>query len=463
MYLQIVLPNIRIVSCTGVTPLEEMMCAACIPFVKIYTAAGGQFKCSGNLINIKQDITSFHKRLPNHPEDVPFVFVSRKRKDQMGHNETKLFKVRPNVIRRLLEGLKRNQVPPYANIEIDYAYINSLEEGIPTGINHIEVIEPIDDDPKDNASNDQSTNEMEVSSSSANRNAPNDQSTNEMEVSLSSANHNAPNNNESANVLNVSLSSLNGSESANVMNASLSSLNGSASDNIMNVSFSSHPSDLDTWDARSQEGCVHAEDEKMFELNNDSANDVVGFDGVANGVEGVANGVEGVADVHAFGDGVELIDEEDPLYNCYMPLPIDDETDKNKILGALGYGTNTNPIPAPALGAPVNEFSTPFLMAAAFPTLFANAGSGDPTCKQRRRAVSIKMAVRHLLYYPDKNDDGTYYYRFASHPCFAFWCHNMLRRHSGLKQTKFVCGADPTVGYMSVDDMEKALGDGSKT
>eukprot|EP01083_Nonionella_stella_P057239 150336_1 len=266
MYLQIVLPNIRIVSCTGVTPLEEMMCAACIPFVKIYTAAGGQFKCSGNLINIKQDITSFHKRLPNHPEDVPFVFVSRKRKDQMGHNETKLFKVRPNVIRRLLEGLKRNQVPPYANIEIDYAYINSLEEGIPTGINHIEVIEPIDDDPKDNASNDQSTNEMEVSSSSANRNAPNDQSTNEMEVSLSSANrnapndqstnemevslssanHNAPNNNESANVLNVSLSSLNGSESANVMNASLSSLNGSASDNIMNVSFSSHPSDLDT-------------------------------------------------------------------------------------------------------------------------------------------------------------------------------------------------------------------------
>eukprot|EP01083_Nonionella_stella_P057238 150335_1 len=149
MYLQIVLPNIRIVSCTGVTPLEEMMCAACIPFVKIYTAAGGQFKCSGNLINIKQDITSFHKRLPNHPEDV-------------------LFKVRPNVIRRLLEGLKRNQVPPYANIEIDYAYINSLEEGIPTGINHIEVIEPTNDDHKDNASNDQSTNDMEVSLSSTN-------------------------------------------------------------------------------------------------------------------------------------------------------------------------------------------------------------------------------------------------------------------------------------------------------
>eukprot|EP01083_Nonionella_stella_P057242 150344_1 len=223
-----------------------MMCAACIPFVKIYTAAGGQFKCSGNLINIKQDITSFHKRLPLHPEDVPFVFVGRKRKDKMGHNETKIFKVRPNVIRRLLEGLKRNQVPPYADIEIDYDYINSLEEGIPTGINHIEVVEPPSQEEVKYA-NYESTDDMDANDSESNDESPNiiDDNHNEsaniivmnpQHVALSSMD----NRNESANAMDVSLSSMdNRNVSANVMNVSLSSMNGSVSDQVMDVSLSS--------------------------------------------------------------------------------------------------------------------------------------------------------------------------------------------------------------------------------
>eukprot|EP01083_Nonionella_stella_P229857 813074_1 len=230
------------------------------------------------------------------------------------------------------------------------------------------------------------------------------------------------NRNESANAMDASLSSMdNRNVSANVMNVSLSSMNGSVSDQVMDVSLSSINHNVMN-DAQSDEVPANCLIESLWAEASTDDSDLVHSDGGANDVadfDGVANGVADVDDVHAFGDEGEIVD--DPLYNCYMPLP------------------------APALGATVNEFSTPFLMAAAFPTLFANKGLGDPTSKQRRRTVEIGMAVRHLLYYPDKNDDGTYYYRFASHPCFAFWCHNMLRRHSGLKQTSFVCGADPTV------------------
>ncbi len=127
----------------GLTPVEEMMCSAAVPFMSIYTHAGSrQRKCSGSHINICQDIQGFANKLPRHVADIPYIWVSRSNNDELsGDLQSKIFKVRPKKILGLLQGLKDNEVMHYENIEIDYDYINSIEEGVPLDINHIVVLD----------------------------------------------------------------------------------------------------------------------------------------------------------------------------------------------------------------------------------------------------------------------------------------------------------------------------------
>ena len=118
-----------------------MLCAAALPYMSIYTVHGGQTKKRGSQINIKQDLFGFAKSLPRVIEDVPYIWINKKQKN--GY-ENKLFKVRKNKIKGLLDGLKKNKVPWYTDIEFNWDNYHKLpDDGIPDNINNIEIRELI--------------------------------------------------------------------------------------------------------------------------------------------------------------------------------------------------------------------------------------------------------------------------------------------------------------------------------
>ena len=69
----------------------------------------------------------------------------------------------------------------------------------------------------------------------------------------------------------------------------------------------------------------------------------------------------------------------------------------------------------------------------AFPTLFPY-GKGDPTKRARLREISLTEGCKHLIKYADLSTDGTFTWRFASHPRFPYWALNMKQRHQLLSK-----------------------------
>ena len=108
---------------------------------------------------------------------------------------------------------------------------------------------------------------------------------------------------------------------------------------------------------------------------------------------------------------------------------------------------------------PINEYDTPYLFTAIFPTLFPNGGKGDPMAQKGIKNVELKKRIQHLLWYaePEPKPDGTYYYRFASHHSFGFWCYDMLERHAALDQCGYVMNQNSIEKHMTCEEMQTSL------
>ena len=105
----------------------------------------------------------------------------------------------------------------------------------------------------------------------------------------------------------------------------------------------------------------------------------------------------------------------------------------------------------------MNEYLTPFLATLAFPTLFPD-GKGDPTNPSLHRDVPLAERVKHLLRFGE-NIDGKWLYRFASHPRFAYWALNMIKRKRILHQTGIFLKQNPGEAHLTVEELQQMAAD----
>lgn len=71
-------------------------------------------------------------------------------------------------------------------------------------------------------------------------------------------------------------------------------------------------------------------------------------------------------------------------------------------------GSTKNPIILPSGGRLLNDYSTPGIQSAAFPTLFPY-GKGDCTKQDQVMHVTLTEAAKHLMWYAVRNDDGSFF------------------------------------------------------
>ncbi|CAN0161735.1 unnamed protein product [Laminaria digitata] len=149
---------------------------------------------------------------------------------------------------------------------------------------------------------------------------------------------------------------------------------------------------------------------------------------------------------------------------------LEDAAIESMLQGSLRIDRQSNqrrkPVARPNMeGTPLNEFKTPVLATMAFPSLFPY-GKGDTTNPARRRAVSPTEGFRHLLKYYTQGATGAGCYRFASHPQFPHWAHNMLQRHRLLSQVSVYlkhAEADAALTIEQLQAIMKAGGEEAKT
>ena len=85
---------------------------------------------------------------------------------------------------------------------------------------------------------------------------------------------------------------------------------------------------------------------------------------------------------------------------------------------------NANWVPQ---GGIVSDWQTEGICSMAFPTLFPD-GKGDPTVKDRNSRPKWATDVKRLMLFAEKQEDGSYYWRFAQHKMFMYWAFNFKRR-----------------------------------
>jgi hypothetical protein len=105
------------------------------------------------------------------------------------------------------------------------------------------------------------------------------------------------------------------------------------------------------------------------------------------------------------------------------------------------------PIPWPAMGLPLSEYSTEGLFSMAFPTLFP-IGDADFTLPCRKK-LDLHEWVKHLMRYRDS--------RFATHPRFRFFALNLIFRHRAMQQGRFLFSRSIGNRTMTVGQLKAAL------
>lgn len=98
-----------------------MMVAQVHPFVGLYRIRGAQYGYRGHIINFRQNISDYLKKLPVHPRDLPSTFLFN-RQTPAGNP---VFIVDAHKILTALLWLKKHN-PFYQDIEIDYEILNHL-------------------------------------------------------------------------------------------------------------------------------------------------------------------------------------------------------------------------------------------------------------------------------------------------------------------------------------------------
>ena len=140
--------------------------------------------------------------------------------------------------------------------------------------------------------------------------------------------------------------------------------------------------------------------------------------------------------------------------HLFLPLPKQTATEDDAIRATIA---GRNPIDWPYIGdMAINEFRTPGLASQAFPTLFPY-GTGDPTCPGRQRPVTYTEAFKHLTRYAVVVN-GTFLWRFASHPRFPYWALNMKLRHQLISQTSVYFHHHPADANLTTEDLRDMVG-----
>ena len=141
--------------------------------------------------------------------------------------------------------------------------------------------------------------------------------------------------------------------------------------------------------------------------------------------------------------------------HSFLPLPQRQQTEQDAIR-ALINGVDLLDWPVND-GDPINEFCTEVLATMAFPTLFPY-GKGDPTKCTRLREVSLTDGFKHLIKYADLSTDGTFTWRFASHPRFPYWALNMKQGHQLLSQARIYLTQNPEDANLTTEELRKMVG-----
>ena len=121
---------------------------------------------------------------------------------------------------------------------------------------------------------------------------------------------------------------------------------------------------------------------------------------------------------------------------------------------SLNGSTVGSPVPWPAAGPPLSEYSTEGLFSMAFPTLFPT-GDGDFT-NPRHKKLDLYEWVKHLIRYRDG--------RFVTHPRFWFFALNLIFRHRTMQRGRFLFSRSIGHRMMTIGELKAALaGDDGET
>ena len=149
----------------------------------------------------------------------------------------------------------------------------------------------------------------------------------------------------------------------------------------------------------------------------------------------------------------EIIYNEGTQVNTFLPIPECKQQEIDAIQQKLSSIDNQHIAWPTVDNEPMNEYLTPFLATMAFPTLFPD-GKGDPTNPSLNRDVQFGERIKHLLKYAEK-ENGTWLYRFASHPRFAYWALNMIQRKRILQQTGIFLKQNPGEAHLTTEDLQQ--------
>ena len=116
---------------------------------------------------------------------------------------------------------------------------------------------------------------------------------------------------------------------------------------------------------------------------------------------------------------------------------------------------------------PFNEFNTQFLASLAFPCLFPDT-QGDPTSRAMLRDISdsdtdsFSQKLKHFIKFAEYRNKK-WFYRFPSHPRFAYWVYNILYRRRLIGQGNFYIKQNPSEALLSIHELRSMLQSGSYT
>ena len=154
--------------------------------------------------------------------------------------------------------------------------------------------------------------------------------------------------------------------------------------------------------------------------------------------------IDGLLDIHEnmvndthstspdFGSNQDLPDDFESA--SFIPTAEGEPTERNRLSETFDDCLDIG-------STPFNEFSTLHLASLAFPTLFPD-GKGDPSDSQQIREISENQTecfaskLKHFLRFGEFKN-GSWVFRFASHPRFGYWAYNMLQRKRLLGQGNF--------------------------
>ena len=164
--------------------------------------------------------------------------------------------------------------------------------------------------------------------------------------------------------------------------------------------------------------------------------------------------------IESFEPDIGPLNEEDLIYdrdsemNSFLPVPQLQTKEIDAIHEKLSE--NSEALQWPTISdTPLSEFSTSFLATMSFPCLFPD-GLGDPTNPAIQREIPFHEKIKHLLKFAELKE-GKFFYRFATHPRFAYWALNMIQRKCALEQGSFYLKQNPSDQHLTYDELQEMI------